>query len=181
MTSLAMTSLVMIPFMSSTTKFKHHPSCHLTLHAHNGFTLLEVLIALLILATSMVTILSLQGAIMSRTVQDSRAQRALLASRLILSLIEAQEDTLPFTNDQGTVADIIKVIAPEGGNLPTILNLSDYADIQAAITTQPWTAGGIAENLLKKFVITLKWGDGPGEFLETTYLGTEEFKVDDQP
>ena len=146
----------------------------------DGFTLLEVLIALLILATSMVTILSLQGSIMSRTVQDTRAQRALFASRLILSLIEAQEDTLAFLNDQGTAAEIIKAIAPEGGNLPSLFNLSDYADIQASIATQPWTTGGIAENSLRKFVVSLRWGDGPGEFLETTYLGTEEFKVDNQ-
>lgn len=144
-----------------------------------GFTLIEVLIALLILATSMIVILSLQGSIMSRTVQDGRAQRALLASRLILSLIEAQEDTLPLVNDQGNASSIIKAVAPEGGNLPTSFNPADYSDIQASISTQPWATEGISVNSLKKFVVTLRWGDGPGEFLETTYLGTEELKNED--
>lgn len=144
-----------------------------------GFTLIEVLIALLVLATSMIVILSLQGSIMSRTVQDSRAQRALLASRLILSLIEAQEATLPLVNDQGNAAEVIRAIAPEGGNLPASFNPQDLFDIQASITTQPWTPGGIAANSLKKFVVTLRWGDGPSESLETTYLGTEELKGDE--
>ena len=67
----------------------------------SGFTLVEIMIAIVILASSITVILGLQSAIMKRAIDDKSRLTAMLFARRILASLESSIDEIPFgvTND----------------------------------------------------------------------------------
>lgn len=135
-----------------------------------GFTLVEILIALVILATSLTVILGLQSAVIDRTVTANLKKQALLATREILSAVEAREadgNHSRYRALRGTPQDLLGTLLevpyeppyeiPEGQNI-----------LRAEMVVEYWGIPNVSEKAMKRIQLTVRWGETIREQLTTT-------------
>ena len=79
----------------------------------NGFTLIEITIAVLILSLSMVVLLGLLNSVMQQELRTKSSQNAMLYARRILANIEGNVIALKNGNDIDTAREILKMVGRE--------------------------------------------------------------------
>ncbi len=136
-----------------------------------GFTLLEVMIALMILASAASIMIGLQTAAVSRTLRDKQVQHAMLASRAIMSAIELGGEEIPISDQNGTpllaVLQQLGLPAPSSEEQQRVLE-----SLRVFLQIQPWNLPfeNISENPMRKLVLGIAWGDAPQERFVVEYL-----------
>ena len=135
-----------------------------------GFTFIELIVALAILAASMTIFIGLQAAAVQRTIRDGNVQQAMLAARKIMAMI----DTNPALLDQGNIAPspLPSIYAQLG--FPPARDQSEIEALsllQGALTVEPWAlpVPDIGDPPLRKLVLTIAWGPDPAERFELVY------------
>ena len=128
-----------------------------------GFTLVEVVIAILVLAGSLVVLLGLQSAAVTKALRDRNQLQAMLAARHIFAAVEVfqefndRDDTLP-------VYQLLKDLdaLPDIGDSAEEEQL--YAGMEAKIQISEWENPealaplGADINLLKRIYLQILWG-----------------------
>lgn len=136
-----------------------------------GFTLLEVMIALMILASSGAIMIGLQSAAVNRTIRDKQAQHAMLAARTIMSVIELSGDKLPLSDQDGT--PLPAVLQQLGLPAPTAEEQQRALEsLRVFLKIQPWSLpfDNISDNPMQKLVLAIAWGDAPTDRFVVEYL-----------
>lgn len=138
---------------------------------HGGFTLLEVMIALMILASAASIMIGLQTAAVSRTLRDKQVQHAMLASRSIMSAIELAGEDIPLADQNGTpllaVLQQLGLPAPSSEEQQRVLE-----SLRVFLQIQPWDLPfeNISENPMRKLLLAIAWGDDPQDRFVVEYL-----------
>lgn len=139
---------------------------------HNaGFTFIEVVVALAVMASAAGIIIGMQGAALRRTVRDTNAQQAMLTARRIMSSIEALDPKNFNIQSQEN--------QPASALLQT-LGVTSVGDKDEAAAISTLSANLLVEDLpipllekealMKKIILRLFWGQGLDEALEVIYL-----------
>ncbi|MCB0334497.1 MAG: prepilin-type N-terminal cleavage/methylation domain-containing protein [Bdellovibrionales bacterium] len=132
----------------------------------SGFTLIEVTLAIVILAGSLTILLGLQSAIIDRTVRDNNQKQAVMIARLILAAIESEEasgNPLPLQQTTAPIDDVLQSILSTPFELPQTLKLEPFeATLLVAYAGIP----GVAEEALKRIDLTISWGESNQERLD---------------
>ncbi|MCB0317173.1 MAG: hypothetical protein KDD56_00345 [Bdellovibrionales bacterium] len=134
----------------------------------SGFTIMEIVIAILILAASLTTLLGLQSASIKRTLLDKNQQKAMLAARAILAAIESQKSADDVQNSQGTVIQVLKQLIP----LPPVeIPVDDPLNaFTAEIQVLPAELPGLQGNVMKQVFVRVDWGETEAESLSINYF-----------
>jgi prepilin-type N-terminal cleavage/methylation domain-containing protein len=135
----------------------------------SGFTLLEIMIAVVILALAITTITGLQSASLSGTRQASNRLRALLIARQLFAAYESIDlSKLQVLSYQGTPSQVLsKLIAvdtpPEG--------VSEY-DALYGVTLElaPWEISDLPPGSVWRLVVQVNWSENPRDALEAAYF-----------
>lgn len=139
-----------------------------------GFTFLEVIVALALLAVSASMLIGMEGAAVRRTIRDMNAQQAMLAARRIMASIEAinDKDFNLTSSDSRSVPELLDS-----------LGVPPEQDQAAQGTTSALTASILVEDLqipisaeameqMKKIVLTITWGMSRDDYITVYYART---------
>jgi len=136
-----------------------------------GFTLIEILIALSVMAAASVVLIGMQGAAIARTVRDRNAQQGMLLARRIMASIEISDNPLEVQNfeNDNAIGALQKFGIPE----PT-----DDVEKRALAPFQVTLFGedlmlpipNVDQDPLRKFSLRVSWGPGVEETFLVTFL-----------
>ena len=150
--------------MLSKTLKKHEPR-------DAGFTFIEVVVALAVMASAAGIIIGMQGAALRRTVRDTNAQQSMLTARRIMSSIEAVDPknfNIQSQENQPALAVLQTLGVTSVGDKDEAAAISA---INATLLVEDLPIPLIEkEALMKKIVLRLFWGPGVDEALEVIYL-----------
>lgn len=139
-------------------------------HAERGFTLAEIVIAVLVLSTAMIVFISLQSAAVDRTLRDNQRQRAMLAARSILAALETRNDDVPEESMDDTLPNVLKQIKPlsdlQDWNNP------EFERFRAQLVIQNWEIPipGVEADAVKRVSLRIYWSDSPLDSFPVTYF-----------
>ena len=141
------------------------------LSRQGGFTLVEVMIALMILVSDGSIMIGLQSAAVSRTLRDKQAQHAMLAARTIMAMIEQSGDQLPLSNQEGTpllaVLQQLELPAPTSDEQRAL-----YESLRVFLNIQPWDLPfqNMTSNAMQKLSLGIAWSERPQDRFLVEYL-----------
>ena len=144
--------------------------------ALRGFTLMEVALALLLLAGALTVLLGLQSSSISRAVRDRRQQQAMLIARSILAAIEVSVDRLEIDEITDAPERLIQKIT--GADLPKDATAPYPRDFRANLRVAdleipvPSRDPRFADDAipLKQVVLTVFWGEHAADQLQTVFI-----------
>jgi len=141
------------------------------LSSQDGFTFIEIMIALIILATAVSTLLGMQGAAIARTVRDKDAQQAMLLARRIMASIEAmpQGKNLDTFEDKPALAALQQFGIPDPPDEASKQALSPFK-ISLGMGDLTLPLPNVEEEPLTKINLQISWGAQPDEMFSVTYL-----------
>ena len=145
-------------------------------NAQKGFTLLEIMIAVVILSIALVTLLSLQASVLSQEVRDRDRQAALGIARQILAAIETRDDPLDDGEQTLAAGELLKNLSEgnqKGGSSEPIKG----GDFTAILTVSPRGIPTLSENDLQEIHLTIRWGNSDLDKVSFTYMKTDERAV----
>lgn len=136
-----------------------------------GFTFMEIVIALAVMASAAAIIIGMQGAALRRTMRDSNAQQALLIARRIMASIEAMnpKNFNLSSQDNQPVSSLFQTL----GLPPTAVKGEDdpLKSLMASITVDDLPIPLLQkEALMKRIALRISWGAGFDDALEILYL-----------
>lgn len=140
-----------------------------TFKRRGGFTLIEITIAVVILASALVILLGLQTSAIDRTIRDQNSQQAMLVSRRILSAVEAKKDELDVGEIAGNIEEVLNQLNAQDGEdvaeREALLNIENYqVRLEIELSSLPEL-----DEQMKRILLTLSWGDPPFESLQESY------------
>ena len=147
-----------------------------------AFTLIEVTIAVLILASGLLVVLGMQSSIIERTLRDRSALRAMLVARTILSTLEIRHQPLTIGEEQGSVDDILKKFAIPDNDDPNKVSTTSSSKFNSELLAslkieyQPLAdKDQVEEHALKRLTLNIAWGDLPIQSLTVvSYIPNDE-------
>lgn len=143
-----------------------------------GFALVEILIAILILGTSLVTLLSLQSSAVQRALRDRNQKNAMLVARSVMSAIEIDPDQVETQDTTMPAGEMIAQLIRsqrdrQDQEIQDFLNTFE-ANLRVEEVFIPLP--GQEPILMKKVLLILYWGDGPAEQMQTVYFVPEDLR-----
>lgn len=152
----------------------------------SGFTLIEVVIAIVILSLSLVTLLGMQASIIQQELRDQNRQSAMLAARWILSSLEANREGFEVGEQTGTVREVLSKIEAVKRDFEE----SEGLDFLAHLAVTEWEVTpqtfGIAipppanpasappPDKAKRVLLNINWGQDPSENIQVLYIIPED-------
>jgi len=142
-----------------------------TKRGQRGFTFIEVIVALALLAASASILIGMEGAAIRRTIRDQNAQQATLAARRIMASIEAidaKEFNLASSDNQA-VEQLLSTLGVEparqrgGATMPPLT-------ASLVVEDQPIPFPNTVINPMKRITLTISWGPGRDDFITVFYL-----------
>ena len=130
----------------------------------NGFTLIEIAIAVFMLASALVVMLGLEQSNIARTLNDQNRKVALGLARKIMSAIELEQ--LKINIDEEKEAKVMDFFSQN--NLEFDTEDKDKLDkFQVSLkASSPEIAGFDKDNLIKLIQLRISWGDAHKENLD---------------
>jgi prepilin-type N-terminal cleavage/methylation domain-containing protein len=133
-----------------------------------AFTLIEVSIAILILAGALIVLLGLQSSLISRTLADERSQQAMLLARRILTAIELESEGLPVEERRFDGLKALEEFDMLGDERQDSERLRDFM-----VTLKVDSVGlpGVGEEAMRRVDLSVAWGGGSAsEQIEVLYF-----------
>jgi type II secretory pathway pseudopilin PulG len=156
----------------------HRPSLATSLRkTEGGFTFIELILALALLAASMTVFIGLQAAAVQRTIRDRNVQQAMLAARRIMAAI----DTNPTILEQGNIApsplpNLFSQLGFRVSGDATEQEVLSYLQGELIIENWALPVPNIEENPLRKLTLRIAWSPDPVDRFELVYY----IPIDDQ-
>ena len=141
------------------------------LRQSSGFTLIEIVIAIMILAMSLVTLLGLQSASIDQSIRTKNKTRAMLAARQIMSVIETEGQTIDLQEKSGTVNEILsKFLKNPPKDSKEEQELLDTESLQAYLVVEKWDVKGLPKDVARRIRLRISWSDSPVDSIEVVYF-----------
>lgn len=136
-----------------------------------GFTLAEVTIAILVLSSAVIVMISLQSASVDSAFRDERRQKALLAARAIFAALEIQEDPPDDVDIQAPLVDLLRQREPLDG-LTDWNERAELKPFQAHLEIKNWPLPlkDIRNDAVKRVRLRVYWSNSPADAIELTYF-----------
>ena len=136
---------------------------HLLLKSQNGFTLIEMMIAVLILATALVVMLGLEQSNIVRTINDQNRKVALSLARKVMAAIDLEQITINIDEEkESKIIDFFNQNNIEYDN-DDKKNYDKFSIVLKA--SSPTIAGIEQDNIIKLIELKILWGESYKEQL----------------
>lgn len=135
----------------------------------SGFTLVEVLLAIVVLAAGVTTIYGLQAANARATLQISNENQAVLLARQFFATLDARPEPSPPVGEQtveGTFEDIYRGI---GMKAPPFSE-DALARYRVTMVVDQWTVGDLLKRPMRRMQLTIRWGGTARDHITLTYF-----------
>ncbi len=139
-----------------------------------GFTLIEITLAILMLGGALTVFLGLQTAAVQKALRDKQQFKAMLLARSLMSGIELNNNNI---DEQETIKSAYDRL--EELNIPVDEKEENQYDrfetilkVEKILIPLPIPdPSGLPQDIeMKKFVLTLTWGDNPEDTFDITYF-----------
>lgn len=133
--------------------------------------MIEMVMAIVILASSLTILLGLQSSIISHTVDDHYRKQAMMYARYILAAIESRDSrslSLPVETTRGTVSEIVSNLLETDTIVSGDPTIEKQLEVELAVTE--WEIPNLEENALKRVEVTVRWGPTDQQRLLVTYF-----------
>ena len=149
-----------------------------------GFTLIEIIFAVLTLSGGLIVLLGLQSSVTARSVDDAARQHAMLRAREILTAPELRREPLPITPFEGSVREVVEKILPNLSPPQSSDSTDGNSRFQVVLSIEPWgfTLPGVPlplDDVMRRVTLLIRWGSTPRTVYEITYFISKE--DDDDP
>jgi prepilin-type N-terminal cleavage/methylation domain-containing protein len=136
-----------------------------------GFTFVEVLLALIVLASAASVLVGMQSAAISRTIRDRNAQQAMLFARRVMSAIEVMDESSPIPPaDEQPAAQLMQTFGiPEPTTDPEKRALDP---LRASLIVEEFALPfeNFDQSPLQKLTLRVAWGNAIDDAFVITYL-----------
>jgi len=143
---------------------------HHTIHRSRGFTLIEVILAVVVLASGLTIILGLQSSIVSQTIRDRNREYALLAGRQILAQLEAEQVGMEARDETKPLAAMLSEFKGTEKDDFSPEEQSRLKEFFAHMVTTGIKVPGIDIDVLTKISLTISWSSAPIDSVEIIYF-----------
>lgn len=136
-----------------------------------GFTLIEVMIALLMLASAASLLLGMQGASIARTLRDADAQQATLFARRFMTILEINSDTATLSSFGETPA--LNILQQFGLPEPeTPQEQAALSRLSVSLNVEEWQLPlpNTDQNSMQRLTLKVFWGPGVDDTFNVSYL-----------
>ena len=138
----------------------------------SGFTFVEVMIALVLLASASAILVGMQSAAVHRTIRDTSAQKSMMVARRIMAMIETIPDNELNLSSQGEQSAIALM---EQLQIPTEDTSSDdilLTKLSANLQVDDWLlpVPGAEDTPMKKIILSLSWGNSPQDHISIEFI-----------
>lgn len=142
-----------------------------------AFTLIEITIAVFILATSLVVLIGLETSLLGQAVSDRNRVEAMLVARRILAAMESSPEPLPNQQIEGNAKQLLEKFVENVGSEED--QDTRIESLTGTFVVEDW---GIPDNptALKRITLTLSWSENPSDTVTVYYfIPNEAEKVDE--
>ena len=136
----------------------------------SGFTLIEVVLAVVLLGTALAIILGLQSSAVTQTVRNRNKEFALLEARKVLAFLEANEAAIQDTNDQKPLLEMLKQYDGKEAEVVSKEETQRLAPFQAHLTIIPWDIPDVGERMMRKITLEVEWTSSPLDRVQLVYF-----------
>lgn len=144
-----------------------------TFKCSSGFTFIELLFAVVILAAAILPIYGLQTTALDRVARNENELQATLIARQLLSFVEGSEGNLRSTNRELRADDALRQIARGTKGLDyQPANLDVLTHYSVVFVVEPWTIQ-LTEKLpipLQRLRLEVSWGPSSRDRVKFMYL-----------
>ena len=151
-------------------KNQHHQKNNKNQRQH-GFTLIEIIIAVMILAVSLITLLGMQSSATQIAIKTRNKQEAMLAARTILAGIEYAGNSLKNTSAKGPASEIAAKYLSKEATAP-IAAQEKRVPLIGNLVIEYWPMKGLTAQSLQRVSLTISWSDRPEDSITTYYFVT---------
>ncbi len=135
-----------------------------------GFTIMEIIIAVLVLAIGLTTLIGLQTASVDQTLRDRSREIALLAGRRILAQIEADEDGVELANQEKRLDQLLKEFTGDVGDTISDAELRELQAFNARLEIVNWGIEQLNPEAMIKVILQISWGASDLDSVELVYF-----------
>ena len=128
---------------------------------NKGFTLLEIMIAVLILSVSMIVLLGLQASVLTQEKRDSERQEAISVAKQILAAIELYPERLKPGSQPAK--DFLNFLSP---NSPAAKESELFSDLEVEMISLP----DFPDKDLERVSLTISWGSSELDKVNFIYV-----------
>lgn len=141
----------------------------------SGFTLIEITLAIFLLAVSLVTILGLQSSVVQRSINDSNELQAMLIARRILASIESGETPATVQDRTARASTFLHSDDEQHDD-----KIDESLEVQLKI--EEWTIEAFPQALVNRVLVRVFWGEDPSQSLSIYYFipANETFEPNDE-
>ncbi len=159
---------------------RHSPeSLGVRLRRDGAFTLIEVTVGIVILATGLTILLGLQSSSIRRAIHDRNEQFAMLLSRAILAGVEAGITDAVEGERQGPASEFTKELQMFNDAAETDLKQLQQFEVDWNVVA---TDLPVKEKALKRVQLTIRWGKDPADaFSVVSFFPGEPEAAPDDP
>ncbi len=139
----------------------------------NGFTLIEITFAIVILAGSLVVLLGLQSAATQATIRDARKQEAMLAARALMSALEVSDEELEIQESTAPLTQLLERYVPGDGftlEPPGGRGRPPFEGLTGTLKVEFWPLPGLDPEVVKRINLKVAWSDSPVDAVEVIYF-----------
>lgn len=141
----------------------------------SAFTLIEITIAILILASGLVILLGLQSSSIARAVRDRDKLQAMLLARQVLAAIESAKEPVQNQERVSSAEAMLEELLPEGRKVAAYYDNS-LRRFQLRLKVGNWELPipNFPPQQVKRLDLTVAWSNSPLDSLTITYFIPEE-------
>lgn len=145
-----------------------------TTHSEKGFTIIEIVFAIVLLAGSLVVIIGLQTSVIQKALRDRNQERAALIARSVMTAIEDDPDLVDLGEQTVLAAKLLKdygIIEPDKeeqlSEVPDEVQVTlKVEDVEVPIPLADPVA-------LRRVYLRVFWDETPDDQLELVYFFKE--------
>jgi type II secretory pathway pseudopilin PulG len=133
-----------------------------------GFTFIEVVIAVSLLAASAAIIIGLQGSAIQRGIHDKYSQIGILIARRLMASLETNEQDLQPFEQSGRVVELLstfKMTMPDDKDEIAVMD-----QLQATVRIEPWGIPSVDPDAMRKITIIVSWSSDPYDAVRLMYF-----------
>ncbi len=134
-----------------------------------GFTLIEITVAIVILATSLIILLGLQSSSVQRAVYDRNAQQAMLIAREILSAIDIAKDPGLLGEAFGSPEEVLRDVLGSASLPADGLDPAGKFDVDLKFEEIELPIPNLGSEHLRKATLAIRWPGSPEQGLVIDY------------
>ncbi len=145
---------------------------------NRGFTLIEVIIAVMILAFSLTTLLGLQSSSTDQAIRTRNKQQAMLMARKIMSSVELQGSLIKpmkLSADANQVLERFLMADPSEKKKKSEKTVAGLP-LNADIAIEFWNMEGLPEKSVLKIALVVSWSPNPADSVEVLYFVPAELE-----